>query len=182
MTWAEITIRLVVVLVGLPAALSLSALLSFRLRFRNVTALALVASWFFGQGVWLATGDNLPLRAYVMADITVIFAIYAKTIARCGPKTYRDGWHQLRCMITDLTPWDRWIIATFLPVWAVYVLSIGDFAKWYLCWALTIAQFLFAGAEALHLRREAKRAVPVAEPDIPSSGGFMRLAGVGGYG
>lgn len=163
MTWAEILIQLVVLFVGLPAAI------------RNPTAALLVASWALGQGTWLLTGDNLPLRVYFLADVTVIAGIYAKTIVRCRGKVYRNTADQLRCMVTDLTVWDRWIVAIFVGgCWPLYVLALDPWAQWYALWALTIAQFLIAGGEAVISWREAKRAVH-AEPWRPP--GLHRMAG-----
>lgn len=163
MTWAEILIQLVVLCVGLPAAT------------RNPTAALLVASWALGQGTWLLTGDNLPLGVYFIADVTVVAGIYAKTIVRCGAKVYRDLPHQLRCMVTDLTVWDRWIVAIFVGgCWPAYILHLDDWAKWHLLYWLTIAQFFIAGGEAVISWREAKRAVH-AEPWLPP--GLHRMAG-----
>ena len=171
MTWAELLIHAVVIGVGLPAAL------------RNPTAFALVVSWAAGQGVWMLTGNNLPLKAYFIADLTVIAIIYAKTIIGCGPKTYDGLAHQLWCMIADLSPWDRAIVALFVfGCWPAYVLSLDEWTKWYLLFAISIGQFLLAGGEAFVSWREAKRADP-AEPDTPSSGpGVFRLAGNWRYG
>lgn len=168
-TWAEIVIHCVVIGVGIPAA------------FRNPTALFLVASWAFGQGVWMATGINLPLKAYFIADLTVIALIYAKTIARLGPKEYTSVSEQLKCLLTDLPWWDRIIVGLFVAgCWPAYGLTMDEWTRWHLLWAITILQFLLAGGEALTSRRGAKRAIPV-EPDRPT-GGLQRVAGNWGYG
>lgn len=170
MSTPEIIFLCIVLFVGVPAM------------WRNATAAALVLSWAVGQMVWVLSGDSLPLKAYVMADIGVIVAILGKTIVRCGDKIYKDGWHQLRCMFTDLTPQDRGIVLIFLLfVWPIYILTLDEFAKWWTLWLLTALQFFLAGTEAFLSWREAKRADPVVEPDSPSAGGFMRLARVGGY-
>jgi hypothetical protein len=136
----------VVALVGFPAAL------------RNITAAALTISWLVGEIWWMATGDNLPLSTYFMTDVAVVSVIYAKTIVRVGAKTYPSLLEQLRCLIVDLTPYDRWVVAIFLlGAWPLYVLSVHPWWKWYGLWAMVIAQFLIAGAEAIQsLRRDVK--------------------------
>lgn len=127
----------VVVGIGIPAA------------FRNLTALAMVITWLAVESIYQATGNSLPLRYSFMADVTIIGTIYAKTIRRIGPKTYRSTRQQLECLITELNSWDRCIIAIFLlGVWPLYVLAIDPWWKWMALWALTIIQYLFAGSEA----------------------------------
>lgn len=135
MAWPWFVILGVVLLVGLPAS------------FRNPTAAALVASWSFGQGVWLITGDNLPLKAYVIADITVLAVIICKPCLFRGP--YRDWLHQLRCIFDERSAWDRFIIASFVVMWGLYILEVGDKFKWYALWALAIVQLLASGGEAV---------------------------------
>lgn len=171
MSWPALVMYAVVLVVGVPAMA------------RNPTAFGLVISWSIAQGLWYMTGDNLPLDFYFIADLTVIAIIYAKTISRCAGKVYDSGWHQLRCMVTDPTRCDRAIIALFvLGAWPLYGLDIGAWEKWWGLWILTVCQFLLAGFESLSSWRKAKRADPVAEPDTPSSGGFLRLARAGEYG
>lgn len=140
---------------------------------RNATASALVASWAAGEAVWLVTGNNLPLSTYFMADIAVISVIYAKTIRRVGPKTYPTLGRQLYCLIVDLTPYDRWVVAIFLlGAWPMYVLALHPFYKWWGLWALTIIQFLLAGAEtAFQLHREYRRAAR-EPPGLALAGAF----------
>lgn len=168
----EVLFACVVLFVGVPAMT------------RNATAVALVLSWMGGQLAYLSTGDSLPLRFYMIADIAVIAVIYGKMTAACADKVYESCWHQLKCMVTDLTPQDRIIVFIFLLlVWPLYVLNIGDFYKWWALWGLTIIQFLLAGSEAYHSWREAKRADSITEPDIPSSGSaFSCLVRTGDYG
>lgn len=170
MSWPSLVMYAAVLLVGVPAM------------WYNPTAFGLVISWSMAQGLWYMTGDNLPLDFYFIADLTVIAIIYAKTVSRCAGKVYRDGWHQLRCMVFDLTPWDRAIVALFvLGAWPLYILDIGAWEKWFGLWGITVFQFLLAGAEAAHSWREAKRA-GLADPDIPSSGSMRLAIAGGGYG
>lgn len=146
MVWQAIVMYAIVVGIGVPAA------------FRNPTALAMVIAWLSVEIVYQITGDSLPLKFSFMADIAVISLIYAKTIRRCGAKLYSSLGEQMRCMITDLTPWDRWIVAIFLlGAWPGYAVEMNAWLKWHLLWAATIAQFLLAGWEALAGFRAAKR-------------------------
>lgn len=152
----------VVFLIGLPSAM------------RNVTALALVASWALAQGYWLVTDDNFPLSVYFMADIAVLTIVYAKAISRCAGKVYKSAWDQAKCLITDLTALDRWIVASFVFIqWPLYVLQFDPWVKWHLLWLTTIVQFLLAGAESFNTWRKAKR--PTTEPS--SGSGSLRFAG-----
>lgn len=156
MAWQAIVMYLIVAGVGIPAA------------FRNVTALMMVIAWLSVELVYQLTGDSLPLKYSFMADIAVVAVIYAKSIKRCGPKVYPLFADQLRCLITDLTPWDRGIVAIFLlGAWPIYVLTFDSWWKWMLLWGLCIAQFLLAGGEALAsflaARREKEKSTPIID-------------------
>lgn len=138
MSWPAILIYAVVAFVGLPAA------------FRNPTAAALVLAWLVAECVWLLTGDNLPISTYFMADVAVITMIYAKTIRRVGVKNYPTIRMQLKCLILDLTNCDRWVVGLFLlGAWPAYILSADPYYKWWWLYAVTITQFILAGAEAI---------------------------------
>lgn len=172
MTWPALVMYAVVLLVGVPAMV------------RNPTAFGLVISWSIAEGLWYMTGDNLPLDFYFIADLTVIAIVYAKTISARPGKVYASGWHQLKCMVTDLTRCDRAIVALFLfGAWPVYVLNIGAWEKWFLLWAVTILQFLIAGYEAAS-DLIASRAANAGsrKPDIPSPGEYRWAHGTAGYG
>jgi hypothetical protein len=133
---------------------------------RNLTAAALVASWLVGEAVWMATGNNLPLSTYFMADIAVITLVYAKTIRRVGARKYPTLWLQLKCLVLDLTAYDRWVVGLFLlGAWPLYVLSIEPYYKWWLLYLIVILQFMIAGAEAVHLLRCDVKQKPVSEED-----------------
>jgi hypothetical protein len=122
---------------------------TFLASFRNATAAALCSAWLAGELIYIFTGNTLPLGFFFMADIAVISIIYFKTIRRCGAKLYSSLGQQMRCLVTDLTTCDRWIVAIFLlGVWPAYILMIEPYWKWHLLWGLTILQFLLASAEA----------------------------------
>lgn len=146
MAWQALVMYVVVAGVGIPAA------------FRNLTALAMVIAWLSVELVYQITGDSLPLKYSFMADIFVISVIYAKTIKRCGAKLYSSLGEQMRCLVTDLTPWDRWIVAIFLfGAWPAYALTFDPWIKWHALWLLAIAQFLLAGGEAVASFLETRR-------------------------
>lgn len=156
MSWQAVIMYCVVAFVGVPAS------------FRNLTALAMIAAWLSVEFVYQITGDSLPLKYSFMADIAVIAVIYAKTIKRCGAKLYSSMVEQMRCLVTDLTPCDRWIVAIFLlGAWPVYLLSIDPWWKWMALWALAISQFMLASGEALadliEARREARKPTPIID-------------------
>lgn len=153
MTWQNIVIYAVVAGVGFPAAFRF-----FPPAIRNITALAMVVAWVVAELYTFRTGESLPLSFYFMADLAVIAVIYAKTIKRCGLKTYPSMMEQLRCLVTDLTKWDRGIVAIFLlGAWPLYVLNLHPYYKWQgLLW-LAVLQFLLAGGEAVAMFVEERR-------------------------
>lgn len=154
MSWPEILIAGIVVAVGVPAA------------FRNPTAAALVIAWTIAQGLWLITGDNLPLRVYIMTDIAVIAVIICKPLRYRGP--YRGPWHQLQCIFSERLVWDRIVLAIFPVMWTIYILNINETMRWWLLYWLLVTQFLAAGGEALSTwlaARKANAGQPVSESD-----------------
>lgn len=162
MSWQAVLMYAVVAGIGFLAA------------FRNATAAALCVAWLVGEIIYIFTGNVLPLSFFFMADVAVVAVIYAKTIKRCGTKLYTSLGEQLRCLVTDLTAYDRWIVAIYLlGAWPLYVLDIHPFYKWHALWALAIIQFLLAGAEAaLSFRHDV---IERASPDPPGNG--LALAG-----
>lgn len=148
MSTARLVIQMVVVFVGFPAAL------------RNPTALGLVCAWLAGQITWLLTGNIMPRPIYFVADLMVIGLMYGKAFKAAEP------WRtKLFHIFTDLTPWDRAILALFVfAVWPLYVADIHEYYRWYGLWALLIVQFMLAGAEALFSHRKPAR------PTFPNIG------------
>lgn len=168
MSWQQFAMWAVVV-----AVFAVSAFCGWKAKRFNVTAAALVAAWASAEIYCRAAETSLPLRFYVMADIAVVTVIYAKAIVRCGAKVYRGFWHQAKCMLTDLTPWDRWIVGLYvLCIWPAYVLNIDAYAKWNLLWAATMAQFYLAGVESLTIWR---KSIPTSA-DPRTGGGLLRVA------
>lgn len=159
MTWPEIVIHFVVFAVGLPACL------------RNPTACALVLAWALGQLVYGLTGDSLPLKVYVMADLTVLAVIAAKATRTEGSRTYPTLREQGAHFWNAVTRFDRWIAGLFVfAVWPIYALDIHPFYKWYLLWALIIAQFFLAGCEAVSIllgEWKGRRVMPKPPPGGP---------------
>jgi hypothetical protein len=179
-SWQAIVMYAVVAGVGIPAAfrVGVGGWFGITVAFRNITALVMVVAWLSVELVYQLTGDSLPLKYSFMADIAVIAAIYAKTIRRCGAKFYSSMVEQMRCLITDLTPFDRWIVAIFLlGAWPTYILNINPVHKWYALWALAILQFLFAGAEAISQLHRGTRERAANEPHGLALAGAFR-----GYG
>lgn len=163
MHWADTLLSVTVLLVGLPSA------------WRNPTAAAMVVAYTIVAGLFWWADIRLANDKLFLIDIGVITVIYAKTITRCGAKVYDNWRHQLRCLVTDLTPWDRWIVALFVfGAWPVYVSPLSDYRQWWILWALAIGQFLIAGGEAVQAKRTVRH---VDAPDLPHPPG-MRLAAV----
>lgn len=167
MTTPEIIFLCVVLLVGVPAM------------WRNATAAALVLSWTVGQMVWVVSGDSLPLKVYLLCDLTVLAIIYCKPEAR-GYFPYRDLRHQLSQAWFERSLWDRVVIAIFPLMWATYAMPISDYHRWWALYYLCLAQFLAAGAESLISRRAANTSEKPS--DHPSSGLKFQAARGWSYG
>jgi hypothetical protein len=124
-----------------------------------------------------AAGVVLDYGAMFMIDIAVIALITCKTLSACRESEYRGFWHQARCLFTDNSLADRFILASFaLGVWPAYVLAVSDFTRWWALWTIALAQILAAGAETYFEWRPAKALV--SEPDTPPSGS-LRAAWAG---
>lgn len=159
-----------VLAVGLPSA------------WRNLTALALVLSWAFGYVVYVATGDGLALKYYVMADIAAIAMIACKKEAR-NLRPYRGAWHQLQCMILERSPWDRIVLLIFPLMWTFYVVNVSDFARYWALYLLYVIQLLASGGEALQSWLAVRKA-NARQPATPDDSGAehrwaLELAGCG---
>jgi hypothetical protein len=136
----------------------------------------LAFAYFATQGWYLIAGFGFDAGEMFMIDIFTIALVFCKATARCPDVEFRTASHHLRCMIAALTPCDRIVLGIFPLVWIVYVLTISDFARWWLLYALSMAQFVATGAEAYTEWRKAKAS---SEPDIPSSGLMFAVARAG---
>jgi hypothetical protein len=146
---------------------------------RNFTALALVASYAVYQSGWLLTQRAFDPLLCVVIDATVIAAIYCKDPAHdCWP--YRDWRHQLGSAWLEKSLWDRIVIAVFPLMWAAYFLPLPAYLEWHSLYWLTMAQFVAANGEALHLLHNRSAKSGETRPDITGMR-FIALGG-GGYG
>ncbi len=154
MSNAELIYAAVVLFAGIPAA-----------RW-NWTAAALVTSYTFMQGSYYGLGATYPVVVSVLADLTVIAAIYCKRPA-VDLFPYPDWKAQAAALWLELSYWDRLVIGLFPVGWVFYIVASNPW--WPLFW-VSIAQLLAAsyeGLEAFHSTRTAKRAIA---PEPPSSG------------
>ncbi len=138
---------LALLFVGVPAALRVSVE-PVRIRVRNPTALAMVATWIAGRAVYAATGEWLPLKAMVLFDWAVIVAILSKKDWRiCSP---HGGWQYLICFLWhERSPCDRAILALFPMVWLFYAPVVDSRTQYWVLWSLSMAQLALAGLEPL---------------------------------
>lgn len=154
MTLPEIVMWTVVAVVGVPSM------------WRNPTAAALVLAWLAGQGIYLVTGDNLPVEYYVFPDAVVI-AVIASKFEWCNLAPYRGLWHQLSCLLLERSPADRIVLAIFPLMWLLYLSPLDPFHTWYALWGLVLAQFVAAGIEAFQSYRRGADAAD--QPDEPGA-------------
>lgn len=168
MTTPEIILLCVVLGIGCPAAM------------RNLTSLALVASYGFGMGIWLATGLGLPTGIMFLADVTVLMVIYCKPEAHeCFP--YTGLGHQLCSLWLERSVWDRVVIGCFPVMWIAYAFA-PPFELWWTCWVLSIFQFFAAAGEPLSDWRTAKRQNRQDESHSTSGLMFAQARSGGAYG
>lgn len=134
-----------------PELLLLAAVLSLLpVTRRNLTALALVASYVTYEAAWWLFGVTFPPLVCILIDITVIGAIYCKEPDRdCWPY---QGWkHQLCSAWLERAFWDRIVIAIFPAMWAVYVLPLPANVAWWALWGFAMGQYLAISGEALQI-------------------------------
>lgn len=143
---------------------------------RNATSAALAFSYFASQLWWIIAG-TCDVGVMFMIDATTIALVFCKAIVRCPDEDFRTAAEHFRCMVAAFTHGDRLVLAIFPLMWCVYVAQIDEFTRWYALWALAMAQFAAAGADAFMDGRRAR--VSRSEPDIPSSGLQFAHARVG---
>jgi hypothetical protein len=165
MAWQSITMFGVVALVGFPASFKWLGIHPW-VGVRNVTALVLIIAWLAGE-IWVRkTGDNLPFTFYTVTDMFVMFVICGKATAREGCSTYPTMRYQARRFWAAITPCDRIIIGLFLlGAWPIYVSGLHSYYKWNILCAISIAQFMLAGLEALFGWRRVRRQESASPPD-----------------
>lgn len=153
MSWEEVVFHIVVFCVGVPSM------------WRNPTAIALVAAWALGQAAWWLTGENLPLRLYVITDLMVVAVIFCKPDAMdCWP--YDGLRSQLVALLKERCAGDRVVVTIFPLMWLTYALQMDDYYRYWILWWLAIVQFLAAGWEAfsITLRRRRKASATETPP------------------
>lgn len=174
---SQLLFLLAVLFIGLPAGLK-----GWRHpRVRNLTALALSASWVASEAVYYITGDGMALRTMFLSDVAVIAAIYCKPEWRQW-HPYRSLADQFAALWYERSPWDRAVLAVFPAAWLFYVLPMADFTRYWTLYGLALAQLLLAGWEAFNprLARLTANNLHSEPPGIPP--GTARVWGLAGHG
>lgn len=86
-------------------------------------SLALAGAWGFGQFIFVATGDELPVKAYIGADLVVIGII----VWYYGSKL------------------DAAILVLFAPAWWAYFNLTDRGEQWWTLWEISCLQLFLAG-------------------------------------
>jgi hypothetical protein len=146
----------------------------------NATSAALAFAYFVTQGWFLIAGRGLDAGELFMIDVFTVALIFCKAIARCPDQDFLTGWQHFRCFLRAPTKCDWVVLGLFPLVWLAYVLTIGDGARWWALFWLSMLQFAAAGHDAFTEWRKAKRAGSGA-PGTPSSGLQFALARAGGW-
>jgi hypothetical protein len=134
----------VVLLIGVPSA------------WRNPTSAALIVGWIVAEGMYRLNGNGLAVEYLAFPDIFVLAVIMAKR-EYCNLRPYRNTWHQLKCVLFERSPADRFIMLCYPLVWALYIAAIDPYYQYWGLYFLAIAQFLAAGWESfLIFRRHAE--------------------------
>ena len=85
-------------------------------------SIALCAAWAFGQAIYIATGDSLPVSVYWLTDVLVLFTLW-------------------RHKGSNL---DTAIMVLFVPCWWSYVMQTGV-EQWWTLLTITCVQLFLAG-------------------------------------
>ena len=83
---------------------------------------ALAAAWGVGQFIFIVTGDELPIKAYICVDLVVIDIIF---------------WYYGSKL-------DAAILVLFAPAWWAYFNLIGR-DQWWTLWGISCLQLFLAG-------------------------------------
>lgn len=152
----------VVAVVGIPSA------------WRNPTAAALVLCWIVSQSIYIFTGNGLAVEYYTYPDAFVVAVIFTKAeYCNLDPQSMLE---EIKCILLERSPADRFILCTYPVCWYFYVAEIPPFYTYWALWLLAVAQFLAAGFESLS--KSIRRASSVSETSGPSDDVFRRLAWV----
>lgn len=162
MSTPELVLWGVVLVIGVPSA------------WRNPTSAALVISYLASRAIYIITGDALAVEYYAFPDIFVIAVIMAKR-EYCNLRPYRNTWYQLKCVLLERSPADRFILLSFPLVWALYVATIDPWYQYWGLYALAILQFLAAGMESSLIYRRHAEAL-----ECPSVNSDLLLVAAGG--
>ncbi len=142
---------------------------------RNATAIALVATWLVCRVIYEKAG-HCPLQAQIISDMIVIAAMFVKE--DWVNYAYRNGWHQLACMWTERTPWDRVILALFPVMWLNYFPILSTTPQCWTLWGIGLIQLGLAGHEAFHQWRKTRANSSLADaPEHPSGTLFAPVRG-----
>lgn len=161
----ELILWAVALLIGVPSA------------WRNPTSAALVISWVVSQAIYLITGNGLAVEYYIFPDIFTLAVIMAKR-EYCNLRPYTSIWHQLKCLLLERSPADRFIMVSYLFVWALYVAPVAPYQQYWGLWIIAIAQFLAAGWESFLIYRRHAEALECP----PDNSGLLLVAAGGRFG
>jgi hypothetical protein len=107
---------------------------------RNPTALALVLAF-------AASEAGLPPKYFMFPDIFTLAMIFAKPRYQPCPAYWMlTTWGQLKCIVAERSPSDRFVMFSLPMAWAFYAPVLSHQQYWALWWVAT-AQFLVVGLE-----------------------------------
>jgi len=150
---------------------------AFPASFRNPTAGALAACYVLVEFL-TRIGHPLPVQYFILPDIAVLAVIVAKPERYpCGQ--YRGMIHQLRCLLTERSWADRFIICSYPFVWLTYGADVSEVARYWALWGWAIAQYLAAGSEALFDQVHRRNADAANSP--PPRGSLLVAYPAGGW-
>jgi hypothetical protein len=109
---------------------------------KNPTAGALLLAYVVAE-------LGLPIKYFTIPDIVTMAVIFAKPRYRpCASYWDLSIGAQLRCLITERTPADRFILLSIPLAWCIYS-PVLTHSQWWSLWIIAVAQFLAAGWESL---------------------------------
>lgn len=139
MSNAQLTLWVIALAVGFTSA------------WRNPTALALLLAFAVSEA-------GLPPAFYAWPDILTLALIFSKPRYRpCEDYWDLSTWEQLKCILTERGPTDRFVMLSIPMAWYFYA-PVLSYSQYWSLYYIAVAQFLVVGFEGLTfiLRRPAE--------------------------
>lgn len=138
---------------------------------RNPTAFGLVVAF-------VVSSFGLPHAYFIFPDIFTLAMIFCKPRYQPCPAYWElTTWEQLKCIVTERAPADRFVMLSMPIAWLFYATVLSHTQYWVL-WTIGLAQLVVVGVEPLlsFIRRRSAEAA-----DHPDHGAMLVAYPGGGW-